>query len=608
MSASDMQIYMDILNRQIETLVTRAGDLKQAEQSDVLETALEGLSTALEELQVTEEELKMQHEELLMTRHSLEEERLSYQSLFEFAPDGYIVTDTMGKIQEANRAAGRLLNIRQDHLVSKPLNVYLINEDRRNFHLRLSQLAEHGDDRVEEWEVTLQPRKAEPIQAAITITSIRNRRGESVGFRWMLRDISRRKQSEKEIRELNATLEERVGERTALLERQTALKEDALQRERIAREEAEALREIGSILSSSLQLSEVLEHVLHNVGRVLPHDGADVLLIKADTAYPALCNGYGHCGEAEQVRQLEFPISSTYPLNEMAVSGTPMILAAPTPWIEALKPSSPIQSFMSIPVRVREQVIGFLSLTSKHPDFFQPAHIPLLQAFAGLAAVAIHNAQLYEKSKTLAILEERQRLARDLHDAVTQTLFTASIVAEALPRLDKSDSQEIDKHLHHLIRLNRGALAEMRILLLELRPAHLTDIHLSNQLHQLVNAIRGRKDIEIQLTIDDGVPIPQDVQIAFYRMAQEVFNNISKHSRATRADVTLITTPDKVELSIQDNGRGFDGHISLKGMGLSSIRERAAEVNASLEIISAPGKGTLVHILWEGKHGAASTD
>jgi PAS domain S-box-containing protein len=614
MSSEDTNSYIETLNRQIGSLLSRAGELKlDTRQDEVLATAMEGLSTALEELQVTEEELRMQYEELLMTRHALEEERVRYQSLFEFAPDAYIVTNRSGNIEEANRAAAQLLNIRQDHLLSKPLNIYFAPKDRRKFHDRLSEMAEAGEG-TQEWEAMLQPRKSAPIYAAITITAVRSRTGDVVAFRWMLRDVTRQKQVEKEIRDLNDRLEERVRERTAMLEHQTELKEEALQGERAAREEAEALREIGSLLSSTLQLSEVLELVLNNVGRVLPHDGVSILLLEGENAVLTLCKDYEHCNGKERLSQWRFPIKSTFPLKEMAESGSPMIiddLDKPIPWIKVFLPKNNFKSFMGIPILSRDQIIGFLSLTSKRRNFFQSAHIKPLQAFAALAAIAIQNAQLYQKMKDLAILEERQRLARDLHDAVTQTLFTSSIVAESLPQLMKNKPHETQKHLENLIRLNRGALAEMRTLLLELRPAHLTDIHLSNQLHQLVNAIRGRKDIEIQLTIHDGVPIPSDVQVAFYRIAQEAFNNISKHSRATRADVTLITTPDKVELSIHDNGRGFDPEISLKGMGLSSMTERAGEVDASLEIISAPGKGTLIHILWGGggqtwriKHGS----
>src|SRR5205085_946636 len=163
-----------------------------------------------------------------------------------------------------------------------------------------------------------------------------------------------------------------------------------------------------------------------------------------------------------------------------------------------------------------------------------------------------------KQGQSLAALEERQRLARDLHDAVTQTLFTSSVISEALLRVDKDKPEKIWSHLNTLHTLNRGAMAEMRTLLIELRPEYMLKLPLTTQLQQLIDAVKSRKQIDIQLTIneDKGKSIPTEVQIVFYRIMQEALNNIVKHSGASEVEVVFNNLPMQIVLSISDNGVG----------------------------------------------------
>ena len=164
---------------------------------------------------------------------------------------------------------------------------------------------------------------------------------------------------------------------------------------------------------------------------------------------------------------------------------------------------------------------------------------------ANLAALAIENAQLYERAQELAVVEERQRLARDLHDAVTQTLFSASLIAEVLPALWESDQHEGRELLKKLWQLSRGALAEMRALLLELRPAALVESRLDDLLRQLGEAFTGRTDVPVKVTVEGECRLPADVHIALYRIAQEALNNVAKHAQASQVNVSLVcSSPD----------------------------------------------------------------
>ncbi|MBC8170616.1 MAG: sensor histidine kinase, partial [Anaerolineae bacterium] len=210
------------------------------------------------------------------------------------------------------------------------------------------------------------------------------------------------------------------------------------------------------------------------------------------------------------------------------------------------------------------------------------------------------NAFAYERAQERAATEERQRLARDLHDAVSQTLFSASVIAETLPRLFDREPAEVQDGLGKLARLTRGALAEMRTLLVELRPTALLEMDLSILIQQLVIGLQSRSSAEIKIEFaGQEWDLPQDVHISLYRIAQEAINNVIKHSRATRADVYLTWKADATHLKVVDDGQGFDPqHISPERMGVRIMNERAATVAIDLNIMSEPGQGTTVEAIW----------
>ncbi len=199
-----------------------------------------------------------------------------------------------------------------------------------------------------------------------------------------------------------------------------------------------------------------------------------------------------------------------------------------------------------------------------------------------------------------AAAEERNRLARDLHDAVSQTLFSASLIAEVLPKLWERNPPEGRRRLEEVRQLTRGALAEMRTLLLELRPSALAEAELPYLLKQLAESNFGRSRIPVNVSIEGECLLPPDAKIAIYRIAQEALNNVSKHSSAQQAVVSLECSPEKVELSIIDNGKGFDTvAASSKSLGMGIIKERAAEIGASLSIQSQVGHGTSITVIYQ---------
>jgi len=260
-----------------------------------------------------------------------------------------------------------------------------------------------------------------------------------------------------------------------------------------------------------------------------------------------------------------------------------------------------MRSWIWVPIAIEGRVIGGMGLAHDNPDYYTAHHANLALTVANQAATTMVNAELYEHAQALAALHERQRLAQELHDAVNQSLFSAGLIAEVLPRLWEQDIDEGRRSLEDLRRLTRGALAEMRMLLVELRPSALTDSELGELLRLLGNALTGRANIPVTVTISGQGTLPAEVQAVFYRLCQESLNSIARHSRATQVDIHLIFSMEysAVELQIRDNGCGFDpGQVPSGHFGLSMMRERAEAAGAMLSVASRPGFGTEITVRW----------
>ncbi len=256
-------------------------------------------------------------------------------------------------------------------------------------------------------------------------------------------------------------------------------------------------------------------------------------------------------------------------------------------------------SLLAVPLRVKGVIIGALDMVNK-PRGFTQEDVRISNLFADQAAIAIENARLFQQAQELAATQERQRLARDLHDAVTQTLFSASLIAEVLPKLWERNPEVGKQKLEELRQLTRGALSEMRTLLLELRPATLVEMDLGDLLRYLANAFTGRTRIPAALTLEGQVDPPAKVKEVYYRVAQEALNNINKHAEATQVSIHLKRQEEQAELNIGDNGRGFDPQaVSPDNLGLGIMCERAEAIGAKLDIRSAIGAGTHIKLLWK---------
>jgi signal transduction histidine kinase len=258
-----------------------------------------------------------------------------------------------------------------------------------------------------------------------------------------------------------------------------------------------------------------------------------------------------------------------------------------------------IQQLVFVPLSMMERELGFFILCKRNPAHLSTEEISLLSSIGKQIGVAMENAHLYEQAEHTAILSERNRLARELHDAVTQTLFSASLIADVTPVIWKRNAEEGLQHLEELRQLTRGALAEMRTLLMEMRPESLDRADLKSLITQLSEAFIGRVRIPLDLQINGICDQNQEVKIVFYRVAQEALNNIAKHSGARQVSLHLNCQPGHLQLRIQDDGLGFKiGSIPPGHMGVAIMRERASSIGARLHIESQPGEGTTVMLEW----------
>ena len=384
------------------------------------------------------------------------------------------------------------------------------------------------------------------------------------------REIAERQRVEAEMRASNVKLERRVVDQTR---------------------ELSALYQVSAVASRALSLDRLLDESLAQVLVALRGDGGLIYLLDKDEMPPlrlAAQRGIPPDVLAQVDPWLATVVKQREPLLISDMVADPRARAS----IGQAKPLT----FLMAPLQTGGRVLGVLGLARRPEQGFNQREMTLLASIADQVGAAVESDRLRQLAQQATVLEERQRLARDLHDSVTQFLYGLVTLTEAgQAQLEVEAWSAIDGTLSHIGKAARQALKEMRLFIHQLRPPVLEQEGLAVALHQRLAAVEGRADVQARLLADETIRLPLPVEVALYQIAQEALNNALKHADAASVTVHLGREGEQVVLEIRDDGRGFDlQEIDSDGMGLANMRERAEQGGGVLRVVSLPGGGTRI--------------
>lgn len=505
----------------------------------------------------------------------LQRERALLRAIIENAPEGIVVADSEGRIVMTNPAADRIYarSIPYGEAVESHSELGLCYPDGRPCppdELPLARSVRKGEA-ISGEELLIRWPDGAMRDLLVNTAPIRDDRGRVTGAVGVFQDISGRKRTEEDLRQRNRDLH--------------------------------LLNQLGRALVASLDLPEILDRLMSVIQQVFGAAGGAVWLWDDQEPETLVCRAAFPQQASSTVlnRRLRLGegIVGWIAQHESITAVSRGSAAPPLGRSNGAVEEPEEAASLVIPLRARRHVVGVLEVIGQTGHEFGTGERLLIETLAVSAATAIENAYLYERAQAAAAAEERSRLARELHDAVSQTLFSASVIAEALPRLWEHNTDRVRHGLEQLHQLTRGALAEMRTLLLELRPEALVDAGLEELLEQLVAAAIARTRSKISLTVEGPAAVPVEVKVALYRIAQEGLNNALKHAQADEVALELHCRSGQVHLSVVDDGRGFEfDHVPSDRLGLRIIRERAEQIGGALTINSTPGQGTEIALTW----------
>jgi len=497
----------------------------------------------------------------------LAEREEQYRSIFEATSDGLIINTLDGDTVEANPALCEMLGYSRQELLDMHPTAYIHPDGHAQFRKSLQMV--RAGERFRGQGVDLR-KDGSPFYVEVHNTPFAYR-GEPHAL-GVVRDVTEQVLNQQ-------MLEERVAARTR---------------------ELSALYDVTAVASASLNLETVMEQ---SVDRVLEVMGCEIGAIHLlDEAEGQVYLTSWRNVPAEIIPEIQrMPLGSGV-AGRVIEQGSPLVVPAMSNDPDAVPAAQRLlgeQVYVGAPMRAKGQVLGVLSVIGEAGRQFNAEEVALLASIADQVGVAVENARLYQQAEQLAIMEERQRLARELHDSVTQSLYSTNLMAETGRRAaEAGDLPAIEQVLGRLGQVTHEALKEMRLLIYELRPLSLEREGLVGALQQRLDAVEGRAGVETRLLVEGQVNLTEPAEGALFRIGQEALNNALKHAAATSVLVRIRAGGETLTLEVIDNGRGFDPRAAARagGIGLITMRERAEKLGGKLEILSRPGEGTQVRV------------
>ncbi|HWG84267.1 MAG TPA: GAF domain-containing sensor histidine kinase, partial [Deinococcales bacterium] len=359
-------------------------------------------------------------------------------------------------------------------------------------------------------------------------------------------------------------------------------------------------------VASTLELQPLLGLLLAKLRDLVGYDVAALFVLEGGDRLRLM---------SYQGPRLERPIEPLWSLDGAAhyravIAGRhPVIVpdvAADEPLAQALRGTAerylsvPVEwtgTWMGVPLIVRDQVIGLLAVTHRTAGQYSPQRAELAQAFALQAAIAIENARLFEAAQDKAALEERQKLARELHDSVSQALYGIALGARTARNVIEREPARAIGPIDYVLNLAEAGLAEMRALIFELRPESLAQEGLAAALAKHAAALHARHGLDVKCELDGEPDLPLNMKQDLYRIAQEALHNVVKHAQARSVRLALRREGSALTLEVRDDGVGFDAERDYAGhLGQRSMRERAEGLGARYSAESAPGEGSTIRV------------
>ncbi|HSH69747.1 MAG TPA: PAS domain S-box protein, partial [Deferrisomatales bacterium] len=493
---------------------------------------------------------------------ALKESEERFHHLFESAADALFLHDSAGRIIEVNQAACDALGY------ARPTFRDLRMADITPGYESSRTSPRDGD----QGHATV---LAEQVRSDRTRFPVEIRAGslEYAGERLMLasaRDITERRRAEAAIR---GSLE---AEKAAASEARRRL------------EESESLQRVTTALLQKITQDEVLEVVCQEAQRLTAATGTGVLLLEGEDLVLTRWTG------RPEPHTTRMRCLGSFAGAAARQGTTQLVNDVASHDLAHYRDPRP-QSLLSAPLRLAGGVIGVLDV-SGHGRSFTEADARIISHLADQAAVAIHTARLRHQAEQVRVMEERQRLARELHDSVTQALYSITMFTDATRRAIAAERRDqAAEHLEDLRGAAREAMLEMRLLIFELHPPALEDEGFVGALKTRLAAVESRAGLSTELQVEGReTPLPAATEEALYRLAQEGLNNSIKHASASRVTVRVRFLPEAVSLTVADDGVGFEANKALTagGVGLRGMRERVERLAGTLHISSAPGQGT----------------
>lgn len=367
-------------------------------------------------------------------------------------------------------------------------------------------------------------------------------------------------------------------------------------------EQFRVIAEVGRRFTTALEIDVLLQQAVELIQQAFGYYHVGIGLIEGDEVVYRAGAGVLWDDPAFQFKPARLRVGVQGLSGWVAARGLPLCVpdVSQDPRY-VLMQGSQARSELVVPIVVKGETVGVLDVQSDRPDAFDQKDQAVLESLANQTGAAIENARLYQRARQLAVMEERSRLSRDLHDSVTQALYGMTLYAQAAAgQLAAGNLDQVAEHLRELQNTSQEALAEMRLLIFELRPPVLQEDGLVAALRTRLSAVEGRSGLKTELTADIKTRLPLAVEEGLYRIAQEALNNILKHACARRVVVRLADVGDGrgVSLTVADDGSGFDPVAAQGGggLGLADMEERAARLGGRLVITSRPGEGAQVYV------------